>query len=189
MNHYQQLHQQILADGEYEKNIDWGAPRAGHPEGTVRAHIQELEENLGKLGLPESEPDYWKLKLLIHTHDSFKAEAKKGVAIEHPQSHASLARAFLQKFCSDTDLLNMVQYHDEPYALFKQDRLKGRVNPDRLSRLLDTIKDWGLFCTFLLVDNCTEGKSRAPVDWALEHLAKPKGKAEKMKRSRALIET
>src|SRR5207247_1564481 len=75
-----------------------------------------------------TESDYWKLRLLIHTHDTFKAEAEPGVSIMHPRSHVSLARAFLASFCDDADLLNMVQHHDEGYARWQQLRRKGRSN-------------------------------------------------------------
>ncbi len=80
-------------------------------------------------------------------------------------SHASLARAFLVRFCDDPDLLAMVQYHDEPFALWRQLEAKGRFNQTRLDALLTTIKDWNLFLAFNIVDGCTQGKSRAPLHW------------------------
>ena len=86
----------VTTDPQYLANLDWGEARPGHPEGTVRAHIAEIEPNLERLRSKLTEDDYWKLKLLIHTHDSFKAESKAGVAITDPKSHASLARAFLE---------------------------------------------------------------------------------------------
>src|SRR5687767_2506628 len=117
---YRQAFEAVIVDPRYRANLDWGTPRSGHPEGTVRAHIAEIEPNLERLRSKLSDDDYWKLKLLIHTHDSFKAESKTGTAITDPQSHASLARAFLETYCDDADLLAMVQYHDEPFALFRQ---------------------------------------------------------------------
>jgi hypothetical protein len=75
-----------------------------------------IERNLESLRPRLTEDEYWKLKLLVHTHDTFKAEARAGVAITDPQSHASIARDFLSTYCSDGDLLMMVQYHDEPFG-------------------------------------------------------------------------
>ena len=46
---YKSVFQSIIADPDYQKNLDWGKPRGGHPEGTVRAHIEELEQNLEKM--------------------------------------------------------------------------------------------------------------------------------------------
>ena len=57
-----------------------------------------MEPNLETLRPKLSDEDYWKLKLLIHTHDSFKAEAQPGVPISDPRSHASLARTFLATY-------------------------------------------------------------------------------------------
>jgi hypothetical protein len=122
-----------------------------------------------------SEDDYWKLKLLIHTHDSFKAESKAGVAIADPQSHASLARAFLEAHFDDADLLAICQYHDEPFALYRQFESKGKNNQDRFNTLLKVIHDWNLFLAFNIIDGCTAGKSREPLEWLFREEA---GKVE-----------
>jgi hypothetical protein len=114
MTDYKTVFETIVSDPRYLGNLDWGESRPGHREGTVRAHIEEIENNLEALRDRLSELDYWKLKILIHTHDTFKAEAEPGVGITDPKSHASLARAFLECHCQDADLLAMVQYHDEP---------------------------------------------------------------------------
>lgn len=194
MRNYKSIYEAIVADPAYQKNLDWGKPRGGHPEGTVRAHITEIEQNLEKLKLMPytqmvgdkeivgplriSEEDYWKLKILIHTHDSFKAEASKGVPITDPQSHASLARKFLAKHCDDPVLLDIVQYHDEPYALWNQVRSKGSYNKERMAKLKclgqyphNCDKQiWDLFVVFNIIDGCTEGKSREPLLWFMtEH--------------------
>jgi hypothetical protein len=162
---YRAIFHTILADPRYQRNLDWGEPRRGHPEGTVRAHIAELERNLQALKQRVSETDFWKLKVLIHTHNSFKRDARPGAPIASPKSHASLARAFLAEFCDDPDLLAIVQYHDEPYALYRQWKSKGAFEPARLEELINAIEDWNLFLVFSIIDGCTEGKSREPVRW------------------------
>ena len=159
-----------IADPRYQAHLDWGESRPGHPEGTIRAHIAELERNLDALKPKLSECDYWKLKLLIHTHDTFKPDAEPGVAITHPRSHASLARAFLTEFCDDADLLAMVQYHDEPFALWRQQKSRGRFDQRRFAALLEAIQDWNLFLAFNIIDGCTAGKSREPLRWLFEHV-------------------
>jgi hypothetical protein len=164
--------QKIMSDPRYQKNLDWGKVRRGHPEATVRAHIAELEKNLATLKNKMSEEEYWKIKLLIHTHDSFKAESVQGVPITHPQSHASLARKFLSEFCSDSDLLNMVQYHDEGYALWQQVQRDGSYHEKRMQSLLNTIKDWELFLKFSIVDACTKGKGREPINWFIAEVGR-----------------
>ncbi len=165
MSNYLDMLARIVADERYLVNLDWGKPRPGHPEGTVLAHIAELERNLESLRPKLAGDDYWKLKVLIHTHDSFKASAKPDVAIADPRSHASLARAFLAEFCDDADLLAMVQFHDEPFALYRQVESKGACNPERLEALLRAIRDWNLFLAFNIIDGCTAGKSRESLLW------------------------
>ena len=171
MTEYEAIFEKIQADQRYQANLDWGEVRDGHPEGTVRVHIAEIEPNLECLKAKLSESDYWKLKVLIHTHDSFKKEAKVGVAITDPNSHASLARAFLASYCDDADLLAMVQFHDEPFALWRQFQAKGKCNQQRFDTLLQNIKDWNLFLAFNIIDGFTEGKERDPLRWLFEQVA------------------
>ena len=171
MTDYRKVFEAIADDPRYLGNLDWGETRDGHPEGTVRAQIAEIEQNLETLPPRLTEEDYWKLKLLIHTHDSFKAEAQQGVAITAPTTHASIARAFLSAHCDDADLLSMVQYHDEPYALFRQFEAKGKYNQDRFDGLVNAIHDWDLFLAFNIIDGCTVGKSREPLYWLFREIS------------------
>lgn len=171
MPDYHTIFDAVATDPRYLRNLDWGDARPGHPEGTVRAHIAEIEPNLERLRPKLSDEDYWKLKLIIHTHDSFKGESHVGVPISDPGSHASLARAFLATYCDDADLLAMVQYHDEPFALFRQFETKGKHNQDRFQAMLSAIQDWNLFLAFNIIDGCTPGKSRAPLHWLFREVS------------------
>jgi hypothetical protein len=171
MNQYERIFEALTRDERYLANLDWGQPRRGHPEGAVRAHIEELERNLSRLRGRLTDEDIWKVRLLIHTHDAFKAEALSGVPIAHPQSHASLARAFLAEFCQDEDLLQIVQLHDEPYALWKQQQHRASVDAERFDKLLAAIRDWNLFAAVLLIDGCTAGKDRGSLQWFFGEIA------------------
>jgi len=162
---YRTAFEAITADARYLANLDWGKPRDGHPEGTIRAHIIEIEGNLESLRSRLSDDEYWKLKLLIHTHDTFKPEAQPGVRISSPYSHASLARAFLADHCPDSDLLAMVQHHDVPFSLYRQGQSSGTFDQERFESLLNTINDWNLFLAFSIIDGCTKGKSRDKLHW------------------------
>ena len=157
----------VIADPRYLKNIEYGQPRPGHPEGKVKYHIAELEANLEKLAPRISEMQYWKLKFLIHVHDTFKVDAVPDSRIESPNSHASLARAFASEFTDDADLLAMIQFHDLNFALWKQFAARGSYDLERFSRLLDTIMDWDLFLLFLIIDGSTRGKDPDKVRWFL----------------------
>jgi hypothetical protein len=164
----------VIADPRYLKNIEYGEPRSGHPEGKVKFHIAELEANLEKLAPRISDEQYWKLKFLIHIHDTFKAEATPDSPIESPDSHASLARKFASQFTDDTDLLNMIQFHDVNFALWKQFAATGSYDIQRFSRLLDTINDWDLFLMFLIMDGCVRGKDLDKLGWFIGEVRKHK---------------
>src|SRR5262245_23946782 len=171
MTDYKQILDNIRRDPRYQRNLDWGKARSGHPEGTVRAHIAELERNLEALRHKLAATDYWRLQVLIHTHDTFKGEAQLGAPIRSPNSHASLARLFLSDFCDDPDMLAMVQYHDEPLALWHQFAVRGKLNHERLNTLVGNIHDWNLFLGFNIIDGCTEGKDRDKLRWFLQQVA------------------
>jgi hypothetical protein len=175
MNIYKDIFQALICDPRYLKNLDWGKPRKGHPEGSVRHHIDELEQNLAVWQSSLEENSYWKLKILIHVHDSFKAESQKGVPISDPHSHASLARQFLEDHCQDHDLLQMIQLHDEPYALWRQNQSKGQVNQQRVRHLMASVADWDVFLKFLFIDGTTAGKDAEPLDWVVQTLAPLRG--------------
>jgi len=166
--------QQIVTSERYQTDIEYGEPRSGHPEGKVKNHIAELEANLEALASRRglSPGDYWKLKFLIHVHDTFKAEAEPDVAILHPRSHASLARAYAAQFTADADLLNMIQFHDENYALWKQYAQTGTYSPERFQSLLQTIQDWDLFLMFTIVDGATPGKDHEKLAWFINEVRK-----------------
>lgn len=166
---------QVTNDVRYLKNIEHGEPRPGHPEGKVKHHIAELEENLETLrsrGI--SEEQYWKLRFLIHVHDTFKADAIPNSAIQSPNSHASLARKFASEFTDDSDLLNMVQYHDVNFALWKQLKAAGTYDIKRFSTLLETIMDWDLFLMFIILDGSTRGKDPEKIRWFINEVKKYK---------------
>jgi len=166
--------ERLIADPRYVKNIEYGEPRPGHPEGRVRHHIADLEANLEKLAPRISEEQYGKLEFLIHVHDTFKAEAIPDSPIESPHSHASLARGFASEFTDNADLLTMIQYHDLNFAFWKQFAATGTYDIDRFARLLDAIHDWDLFLMFIIIDGCTEGKDLKKLGWFIREVKKQK---------------
>jgi len=170
--------EKIKGDPRYLKNIEYGEPRSGHPEGKTKYHIAELEENLETLVSRASgrisEEQYWKLKFLIHIHDTFKTEAIPNSPILSPDSHATLARQFASAFIEDEDLLNMIQLHDVNYALWLQFDRTGSYDVQRFKHLLETVQDWDLFLLFLILDGSTQGKERTKLIWFMREVAKYK---------------
>jgi hypothetical protein len=167
--------EKIKKDPRYLKNIEYGEPRPGHPEGQVKYHIAILETNLEILrnkGI--SLDDYWKLMFLIHVHDSFKAEAQDNTPTLHPYNHATLAKEYAREFTDDTDLLNIIQYHDENYELWKEYSQTNQYSSDRFQNLLEVIKNWDLFLMFIIIDGCTKGKDYSKLAWFINEVKKYK---------------
>ena len=166
------VYHQVVESKRYKENVAYGKPRRGHAEGTVKAHIAELEKNLETIRLQAGldYATYWKLKVLIHVHDSFKAESKRDAPIMDPESHASIARQFLAGFTSDETLLAVVQYHDIGYAVYKKFKDTGRMNESRLDEALSKIKDLDLFLLFAIIDACTESKGREAINWLVSYV-------------------
>lgn len=169
---YQILTRRVMADERYKENIEfkYGQPGSGHPEGKVKYHIAALEANLDRLKpLLPNEDYYWKLKFLIHVHDTFKAqETRERVPANHPESHESLARAFASEYTDDLDILNILQFHDENYTLWKQFKRSGQYDRKWFETLLDTIQDWDLFLAFTLIDGHTQGKDIEKLAWFIQ---------------------
>ena len=160
----------VTSNETYKIGVAWGKPRHGHPEATIAEHIRELEENLEQMKWRFSSEEICKLKILIHVHDTLKVHALPRVPIEHPRSHASLAAEYLAEFTEDQGLIDMVRYHDENFALFRQYEEKGRFDEARLKRLISRISDWRLFLSFNIIDSCTKGKDRKSILWFLREM-------------------
>jgi hypothetical protein len=167
--------EKILADPHYQRNIEYGEPRSGHPEGKIKFHILDLEKNLERLAARGiSSLNYWKLKFLIHIHDLFKGEVDFASPFAYHQNHETLAREYASQFTDDTDLLNMLQYHDENYSLWLQFSKTGCYDGGQFQKLLDTIRDWDLFLMFIIIDGCTNGKDPLKTGWFINEVRKHK---------------
>jgi hypothetical protein len=158
-----------MADPFYQLSLDWGRPRVGHPEGSLRNHIEDLERNLERIRGHLLVGEYERLHLLIHVHDICKPDAWTGVLSDHPNNHAYMARDLLALYCDDPVLLAITQLHDDGYHLYTY----YRGAPDlshRIRDVLNQVQDVELFLLFNLVDNCLPGKRPQPVDWLVERV-------------------
>lgn len=161
----ERIFEMVISDPRYATGITYGKPRTGHAEGTVAAHIEQLEANLSRMEPLLSGREFITLRILIHVHDTFKYWAKRDSAILDPNSHASLARSFLAEFTHDKDLLAMVQYHDENFALWRQFQANGRYNKERFEKLIVLIEDMTLFLLFTVLDGYTPSKDHDRIRW------------------------
>ena len=147
MSDYQDIFPEtITSDPRYQRNLDWGKSRPGHPEGTVRAHIAEVDRNLETLRAKVSDTDYWRLRVLIHTHDTFKGRGRSAVFTSpHPRatlrwpvlsSRSSATTGTCRRWFSITTSLSRCGDSLKPRGTFNQERHGGASHEhSRLERL------------------------------------------------------
>ena len=152
----------VQQDPRYKANIDYGQPRSGHPEGTIKAHILTLEGNLEQIRSRLDPAVEARLRFAIHVHDTFKPEARVSEGV---RDHGLLARDFAAEFIVDNDMLALLELHDEPYRLWKSCARTGTLDTQRLEHLAGRIVDWDQFLAFVILDSWTAGKSLDKLRW------------------------
>lgn len=169
-----EVERRMLEDPRWQDRAAWGSVRPGHPEGTVRAHIEEV---LANIDLKDHEPGARsRLRFIALVHDTFKGE----VDPERPRSgdnhHALIARRYAERYTDDPDLLDVIELHDEAYNAWAsgqraQDWAKARARGERLLTRLGA--RLSLYLDFYRADNAAGDKSPEPLDWfnklALDH--------------------
>jgi hypothetical protein len=124
------------------------------------ADLLETVDRWGETGQRRAE-----LRFLALIHDSMKYEVRNWLPKVGENHHAMRARRFAERYTSDERLLATIEHHDRPYALWRRSRRTGRLDTERLDRVLDRIPDRELFLRFVELDASTEGKRPEPVEW------------------------
>lgn len=162
-----ELEQRIATDPDWQKGIEWGAARRGHPEGAVKHHIADVLQNVDREAI--SPEDRRRLRLAALVHDTFKYKAPEGSArVGSKDHHGSHAARFLRRFVDDDELLEVVRWHDEAFAawLGTVKRRDSRRAEERARALVERLGPaLPLFLRFFRADNATAGKSPRSVAW------------------------
>ena len=165
------LERSFLQDDEFCRGLLWGVPRYGHPEGTILAHIIEVNANIDNL--PIDAATRRQLRVISFVHDTFKNIEHKGSPRDWTRHHAVYARKFLERFVDDEHLLNVVELHDEAYYAWRLKHLYGRLGEsnDRIQMIRQKVGPyWQLFYLFFKCDTCTGDKNPAPLVWFETHM-------------------
>lgn len=160
------LEARFLEDPEFCRGLVWGVPRFGHPEGTIWAHIVEVNANIDRLEVDADTRR--KLRIVSWVHDTFKHIEHKGKPRDWTRHHAVYARKFLARYVDDELLLNVVEHHDEAYYCWRLAHLYQQLGKSktRLVRLRDSVGAyWQLYYLFFKCDTCTGDKNPAPLIW------------------------
>ena len=163
-----ELERAVAADPELLAGLAWGKPRAGHPEGTVGAHVADLLRTIERDDRP---PELRaELRFLALVHDAFKYRVQEWRPKTGENHHATRARRFAEGFTDDERLLATIQYHDAPYAIWRKLKRRGRLDEERFSSMLESVPDLELFLLFIELDGSTEGKNPEPIAWFRDEL-------------------
>ena len=90
------LEKRIAADPEWLEGVAWGKPRPGHPEGTAKAHIATVLDNIERFYGDNAARE--KLRLIALVHDTFKYQVDTDRARTGENHHAMRARRFAEKY-------------------------------------------------------------------------------------------
>ena len=152
----------LLADPRLRAGLAWGAPREGHPEGTVADHVGAMLARI-----PADDRLREDLRFLALVHDSFKREVRPNERWSRDNDHAMLARRFAEAHTTDERLLIVLELHDEPYWLWRN----AGAPKEALQPLLGRLPDPELFARFVELDAATDGKDLTFLWWFRRELA------------------
>jgi hypothetical protein len=153
----------LACQPELVAGLTWGKPRPGHPEGSVGAHVADL---LRQIDETERDPRRRAaLRFVALVHDAFKYRVDNWRPRTGENHHAMRARRFAERFTDDERLLSTIELHDRPYHLWKRLDRTGRLQSDRLERMLARIPDHALFLRFIEIDGSSEAKNPQPIRW------------------------
>ena len=156
----------IVEDLEWLTGAAWGDPRPGHPEGEVRAHIEEVLANVDRVALDPSDRE--RLRFVALIHDTFKHRVDRGKPRVGENHHAAIARQFAGRFSPDQELLEVIELHDEAYNAWAKGERSGdwEAAEARARRLLDRLgTSTAFYVRFYRADNQTGSKNQAPLEW------------------------
>lgn len=160
------LEASFLEDAEFCRGLQWGVPRYGHPEGSIMAHIVEVNANIDRL--PIEAATRRQLRIICWVHDTFKHVEDKGRPRDWSKHHAVYARKFLERYVDDQLLLNVVEMHDDAYYAWRLAHLYHK--PGQAKKRITKVRQrvgayWQLFYLFFKCDTCTGDKNPAPLTW------------------------
>jgi len=163
-----ELEARLTADPELLAGLAWGEPRQSHPEGAVGLHVAQLLEQIERDGDTGERRE--QLRFVTLVHDSFKYRVRDWLPRRGRNHHASRARRFAERHTGDERLLTTIEFHDQPYHLWKGLQKRGRLDERRFEAMLDRIPDHELFQRFIEVDGASEAKDPEPIRWLRSEL-------------------
>jgi hypothetical protein len=161
-----ELEQRIADDPSWREGVEWGRPRHGHPEGTIKAHVAAVLENVDSFYGDSPLRD--KLRLIALIHDTFKSQVDTDRPRTGENHHAVRARRFAERFVDDHAVLDVIELHDEAFNAWQLGNRDGKWEKARarVERLIERLGDSvTLYLAFYHCDNTTQGKEPDCLEW------------------------
>lgn len=168
-----ELERRISQEPRWQLGLDWGRPRPGHPEGSIRSHVRAVLANVDAFFRESTfRPQ---LRLIALVHDTFKHEVDPDKSRSGENHHGMIARRFAEPLVDDEAVLDVIELHDEAYNSWQKgardkrwDRAEERATA-LIQRLGQTL---GLYVAFYQCDNSVEGKSSDCFDWFQQQISR-----------------
>src|SRR5581483_8094318 len=138
----------------------------GHPQGTVADHIELILRNVDDIAIDLFDRE--RLRLVALIHDAFKFREDAGQPRVGANHHAMIARHFAERYIDDSELLEVIELHDEAYDSWTQGQVEGDwpLALARAQRLIDRLGvSLGFYLRFYRADTVTGFKNKAPLEW------------------------
>jgi hypothetical protein len=159
------LERLLLSTAEFRHGLLWGEPRFGHPEGKVIFHVREVLDNIDRITTLDNLLRE-QLRLIAFTHDTFKYAEDRSRPRDWQKHHGVLARRYLESYTSDTDVLDVVETHDDAYYAWLNERhgqaQDGKTLGGLLARMGHCLQ---LYYLFFKCDTQTGDKTQTPLKW------------------------
>jgi hypothetical protein len=163
-----EMEARILADPVIQQGLDWGKPRSGHPEGSVRKHVTAILRYIDRQDWKQYKED---LRILALIHDSFKFKERvpTGFLVPTLSNHARFAAEYYEQLNPGGDRLrDVLLHHDTPWRFYKRYR-EGKFNRELFISIFSEL-DLDLLIRFNYADACQ--RSAAPAEWFQDMIAK-----------------
>lgn len=165
------MEKKIIRDPDFIEGANYGRPRHGHPEGAVAYHIAEVLANVEKYSDEHNRSD---LRIIAITHDTFKHKVNNDKPKTGMNHHAMIARKFAEGFHINSDVLDVIELHDEAYNAWSIGHRKGDwyAAEKRVDKLLLRLTDqnFDLYKIFYQCDNETGDKDKLNFDWFCKYV-------------------
>jgi hypothetical protein len=116
-----------------------------------------------------------RLRLIAFAHDTFKYAEDRSRPRDWLKHHGILARRFMESYCDDLAVLDIIETHDDAYYAWLQTKHEDALS-DSKKKSLQSLFDRVGYCRqmyylFFKCDTQTGDKTQAPLKWFEQHVA------------------